>query len=104
MSGSTSDFTLRTHNCGELRPEQAGQRVTLNGWVDTERDHGHFVFVDLRDRYGVTQVYFGEKPQALLQSAKELRAEFVISVTGKVRERAPEHVNPDRPTGHVNQD
>ena len=94
-------YTRRTHTCGELGADHAGQTVTLNGWVHTTRDHAHFVFADLRDRYGLTQVFFGAADARLLADAKSLRPEDVISVTGKVRARPAENVNAERATGAV---
>lgn len=90
----------RTHTCGALRADDAGGTVTLNGWVDTRRDLGGLVFVDLRDRYGLTQIVFHEERSAeAFAVAEKLRAEDVISVTGEVRRR--EQVNDDLPTGQV---
>jgi aspartyl-tRNA synthetase len=85
-----------------LRAENVGQRVTLCGWIDTYRDHGGTLFVDLRDRYGKTQVVFGpEGGQANLDAARALRSEFVISVTGKIAHRPEGTVNPKLPTGEI---
>ncbi|MGO8748186.1 MAG: aspartate--tRNA ligase [Thermoguttaceae bacterium] len=93
---------LRSHTCGELRAESVGHRVTLCGWIDTYRDHGGTLFVDLRDRYGKTQVVFGpEGGQANLDAARALRSEFVISVTGKIAHRPEGTVNPKLPTGEI---
>ncbi|MSR47505.1 MAG: aspartate--tRNA ligase [Planctomycetes bacterium] len=94
-------FTRRTHTCGELRAEHASQRVTLNGWIHTTRDHAHFVFADLRDRYGLTQIFFGDAIANLLAEAKTLRPEDVVAVTGTVRARPAENVNAERATGAV---
>ncbi|MCX6552233.1 MAG: aspartate--tRNA ligase [Acidobacteria bacterium] len=90
---------VRTHTCGDLRGAQIGQNVLLLGWVHRVRDLGHLVFVDVRDRYGLTQIVVdGEH---LRDRAKHLRAEFVIGVKGRVRARAPEALNPKMPTGEV---
>jgi len=101
MSEGGGAFTRRTHTCGEVRPDHAGRRVTLNGWVHTARDHAHFVFVDLRDRYGLTQVLFCDEDETLLREAQTLRPEDVIAVTGRVRARPAENVNAELPTGAV---
>jgi aspartyl-tRNA synthetase len=101
MSAGGSAYPRRTHTCGELRADHVGQRVTLNGWVHTARDHAHFVFVDLRDRYGLTQVFFGDGDPLLLTDAKSLRPEDVVAVTGSVRARPKENVNAERATGAV---
>jgi len=95
-------FRKRTVTCGELRPSDEGRTVTLNGWVDSRRDLGGVVFVNLRDRYGRTQVVFN--PQSgddLYGRAGELRSEFVVSVTGTVRRRPEGTVNPSMPTGGI---
>jgi aspartyl-tRNA synthetase len=96
------NFKTRTHTCGELREKNIGEKVVLNGWVDTRRDLGGLIFIDLRDRYGITQVVFepgfDEKAHS---AAKALRSEFVISVEGVVRHRPAETENPDLPTGFV---
>jgi aspartyl-tRNA synthetase len=93
----------RTHTCGELRKVDAGKTVILNGWVHKWRDHGGLLFIDLRDRYGVTQVVF--KPDLLdkktMNQASHLRAEFVISVEGEVNARPEGMANPDLPTGEI---
>lgn len=95
-------FKKRTHTCGELREANVGQAVVLNGWVDTRRDLGGLIFIDVRDRYGITQVVFepGFNKEAH-ELAKNLRNEYVISVEGKVRKRPPETDNPSIPTGHI---
>jgi aspartyl-tRNA synthetase len=92
----------RTHTNGALRAEHVGQTVTLKGWVDTRRDLGGLLFLDLRDRYGLTQVVFSPQVnQAAYEEASALRSEAVISVRGEVRERDADQVNPKLPTGHV---
>ena len=93
----------RTHTCGELRKADAGKTIMLNGWVHRWRDHGGLLFIDLRDRYGLTQVVF--KPDLLdqktMNEASHLRAEFVISVEGEVSERPEGMANKDLATGEV---
>lgn len=92
----------RTHNCGELRPEHAGQSVTIMGWVNRRRDHGNLIFLDLRDRYGITQVVLDKDLSAEGHAkAEQARPEFVICATGKVRERSSETVNPKMATGGI---
>jgi len=89
----------RTHTCGQLRAEDVGREVLLLGWVHKVRDLGHLVFLDLRDRHGLTQVVF--ESEGLRDRAKHLRAEFVIGVRGRVRPRAAEALNAKLPTGAV---
>ncbi len=90
----------RTHHCGELRMQHIGQTVTLSGWVDASRDFGGMTFMDLRDRYGITQLVFNmDTDGALCTTARKLGREFVIQVTGEVRERSAK--NPKRPTGDI---
>jgi aspartyl-tRNA synthetase len=91
----------RTHTCGELRSTQVGADATLLGWVHRVRDLGGVLFIDVRDRAGVTQVVFDKDDEALIAKAKRLRSEFVVGVVGKVRRRSPETVNPKLPTGEV---
>src|SRR3989304_4049913 len=94
---------LRPHTCGELRIDHVGKSATLCGWVDSYRDHGGGLFVDLRDRYGITQVVFNppDTPAALIDESKSLRAEFVIRVTGKVAKRPAGMANPRHATGEI---
>jgi len=90
----------RSHNCGELRMDHVGQEVTLSGWVQIGRDLGGMTFVDLRDRYGITQLAFNMDDNAdLCLQARKLGREFVVTASGKVRERSSK--NPDRPTGNI---
>ena len=84
----------RSHKLNELRMEHVGQSVTISGWTDKVRDMGPFVFIDLRDRYGITQVLVNENsPKEVLELAKKLKNEFVIQVEGKVNERTSKNKN-----------
>lgn len=98
-----SDQTLvRTHTCGELRPTHAGQRVVLMGWVHRRRDLGPLTFLDLRDRYGITQIVFDQqRNETAHRQAKQLRNEYVVAISGTVVARSPETVNPAIETGEV---
>ena len=90
----------RTHTCGELRTENINHEVTLSGWVQRMRDLGGMCFVDLRDRYGMTQLVFNaEKDRNLYQKARKLGREFVVQVIGRVGERSSK--NPKMPTGDI---
>jgi aspartyl-tRNA synthetase len=92
----------RTHNCNSLRKTDIGKQVTLAGWVHVSRDHGGVIFVDLRDREGLTQVVFRpEENAAVAKQAHSLRSEDVIQVTGKVAARLPGTENPKLPTGEI---
>ena len=91
----------RTHTCGELTAENIGDEVILNGWVGPRRDLGGVIFIDLRDRYGITQVVFTETDEKLHAKAEELRAEYVIGVKGKVITRGEENKNPNLVTGEI---
>ncbi|MEO7909186.1 MAG: aspartate--tRNA ligase [Roseiflexaceae bacterium] len=92
----------RTHTCGELRPEHAGQETLLAGWVHRRRDHGPLIFIDLRDRYGLTQVVFDSTvaPEAHA-IASQARSEYVLQVRGLVGKRPEEAINPDLATGVI---
>src|SRR5687768_7235970 len=92
----------RTHTCGELRSENVGEEVVLMGWAAKKRDFGIFTFIDLRDRYGLTQVVVSEETAKDAHAkAKNVRGEFVIAVKGKVVARTPETVNKKLPTGEI---
>jgi len=91
----------RTHTCGELRAEHTGQNVVLNGWVNTYRNQGAVVFVDLRDRYGKTQVIFEADRPELVKAAQELRTEFCVAVKGKVEKRLAGKERKDLATGAI---
>lgn len=90
----------RTHTCGELNTKQIGEKITLNGWVNTVRLHGQVIFVDIRDRYGKTQLVFNtENNKSAFDTAKKLSIEDVISATGDVQARNKEAVNYNMKTG-----
>jgi aspartyl-tRNA synthetase len=91
----------RTHTCGALRPDDVGAEVVLLGWVHRVRDLGGLLFIDIRDRDGVTQVVFDKDEEALMAKAKRLRSEFVVGVNGRVRRRSADTVNPKLATGEV---
>ncbi len=92
----------RTHTCGALTAKNLGETVVLNGWVNKWRDHGGLLFIDIRDRYGKTQVVFNpEQNKEVYEQAKILRMEDVISVTGTVSARPDEMVNPSMFTGEI---
>ena len=92
----------RTHNCCELGAADIGKEVVLMGWVLRRRDHGGVIFVDLRDREGITQVVFNpEVDQAIHTKAHTIRPEYVIGVRGKVDPRPEGMVNPNLKTGEI---
>ncbi|AIB14119.1 aspartyl-tRNA synthetase (plasmid) [Azospirillum argentinense] len=90
----------RTHTCGQLREENAGQIVRLSGWINRKRDHGQLLFIDLRDHYGLTQCVVDTSNPAF-QAAERLKLESVITVTGKVVKRTAETINDRLPTGRI---
>jgi aspartyl-tRNA synthetase len=91
----------RTHTCGALRAEDVGADVVLLGWVHRVRDLGGLLFIDLRDRAGLTQIVFDKDDQQQMAKAKRLRSEYVIAVKGRVQRRSPETKNPKIATGEV---
>src|SRR3546814_16673054 len=90
----------RTHTCADLRAAHVGERVKLSGWVHRKRDHGGVLFVDLRDHYGLTQVVANADSEAL-KVLDRIRAESVVTVTGKIVSRGPEATNPNLATGAI---
>ena len=95
-------FEQRTVTCGELRAAQIGKTVVLNGWVHRKRDHGGITFINIRDRYGITQVVVDvDSAQELLDIANELKMEYCVSIRGIVRPRPDTMVNPSMPTGEI---
>jgi aspartyl-tRNA synthetase len=91
----------RTHTCGALRPDDVGADVVLLGWVHRVRDLGGLLFIDVRDRDGITQMVFDKDDEALMHKAKRLRSEFVIGLSGRVQRRSPDTINPKLDTGEV---
>ena len=102
MALHSKTYSMRTHTCGELTLKDNGKEVVLCGWVGSRRDHGKLIFIDIRDRSGLTQVVFipKEAPQAH-KSAGDLRNEFVIRLKGKVNLRPKGTINPKMPTGEI---
>ncbi|MCB9799541.1 MAG: aspartate--tRNA ligase [Candidatus Omnitrophica bacterium] len=93
---------MRTATCGQLNLKNLGQEVTLSGWIHTRRDHGNLIFIDLRDRWGITQIVFNSQTNPdLLHQAETLRPEFVIQVKGKVEQRPQGTENTKIPTGEI---
>ncbi len=92
---------MRTHYCGELNSSHIDQQVTVCGWVNRRRDHGGVIFVDLRDREGILQVVFDPDDADMFANAERVRNEYVLKVTGKVRNRPEGTVNPDMSTGEI---
>src|SRR5499426_939736 len=90
----------RTHTCNALTAADVGREVRLSGWVHRKRDHGHLLFVDLRDNFGITQCVVNATSPSF-QVASGLRLESVVTVTGTVVARGAEAVNPRLPTGEV---
>ncbi len=100
LRASKSEIMLRTHHCGELRLADAGTKVTLAGWLQRSRDFGGMTFMDLRDRYGITQLVFNMETNApLCEEARKLGREYVIQIQGEVAERS--NKNPNLPTGDI---
>ena len=92
----------RNHTCGELRPEHVGQQATMSGWVHARRDHGGLIFIDLRDKWGITQLTFSpQRGKKTFARADKLRNEFVIRVIGTVVKRPAEMINTKLPTGEI---
>ena len=92
---------MRSLYCGEPNETHLDQEVTLCGWVHRRRDHGGVIFVDLRDHQGLVQIVFDPDREAVFATAERVRNEFVLKVTGRVRNRPEGTVNPDMPTGQV---
>ncbi|HNW45330.1 MAG TPA: aspartate--tRNA ligase [Elusimicrobiales bacterium] len=101
MTNNTSKATaLRTHTCGELNASNAGQTVTLTGWVDSKRNHGGVLFINLRDLYGITQVV-ANPGSPVFATAEETKSEYALRVTGKVAARPGANANKKMPTGEI---
>src|SRR5579871_1928540 len=98
MSSAPSSY--RTHTCGELRRADIGKTVVLLGWAHRVRNLGGLLFIDVRDRHGLTQAVIRTGSSAA-SVASDVRSEFVVAVTGVVEARAPEALNPKMPTGEI---
>ena len=93
---------FRTHTCGELTKREEGKDVTISGWVNSRRDHGGVIFIDLRDRYGMTQATFDPKiSKKAWEMANGVRDEYVLKITGKVKMRTKDMINPRLKTGEI---
>ncbi|MCU7834035.1 MAG: aspartate--tRNA ligase [gamma proteobacterium symbiont of Taylorina sp.] len=92
---------MRSHYCGQLTEENIDQEVTLSGWVHRRRDHGGVIFVDLRDREGITQIVFDPDIPEMFMQAERIRNEYVLQVKGKVRQRPEGTENPEMATGQI---
>src|SRR5947208_5146631 len=95
-----SMHAYRTHTCAQLRVENVGETVRLSGWVHRKRDHGHLLFVDLRDHYGITQIV-ADSASPAFKTLDRIRVESVVTVEGKVVARSAETVNPNLATGEI---
>ena len=99
---ATDSTAFRSTVCGSLRAGDAGETVRVAGWVHRRRDHGHLIFIDLRDRSGLVQVVFdAEKNPESHALGETVRGEFVLAVAGKVVPRSAENINPNLPTGEI---
>src|SRR5438105_4022817 len=96
----TRMHAYRTHTCAQLRVKNVGETVRLSGWIHRKRDHGHLLFVDLRDHYGITQVV-ADTASPAFRALDRIRVESVVTVEGKVVARSPETVNPNLATGEI---
>ena len=93
---------IRTHTCGQLSSNDVGESVVLNGWVNTVRLHGQVVFIDIRDRYGKTQIVFNsEDYSGDFEEVKKISMEDVLSISGNVQNRQKDAINPDMKTGEI---
>ena len=92
---------MRSHYCGSTKDAPVGETVTVCGWVDRRRDHGGVIFLDMRDREGIVQVVFDSDTKEYFELADRVRSEYVLQITGRIRKRAPETINPAMATGHI---
>lgn len=92
---------MRTHYCGATKDVSVGETVTICGWVDRRRDHGGVIFLDMRDRDGIVQVVFDPDTKEHFELADKVRSEYVLQITGRIRDRSSETVNPAMATGHI---
>jgi len=92
---------MRTHYCGATKDVSVGETVTICGWVDRRRDHGGVIFLDMRDRDGIVQVVFDPDTKEYFELADKVRSEYVLQITGRIRERSPETINPAMATGRI---
>ena len=92
---------MRTHYCGATKDVAVGETVTICGWVDRRRDHGGVIFLDMRDREGIVQVVFDPDTKEYFELADRVRSEYVLQITGRVRDRSSETINPAMATGHI---
>ena len=97
----TEEKNLRSHYCEDLSTNNLGETVTVSGWVHRRRDHGGVIFIDLRDTSGLLQLVFDPVNKALFTEAENIRSEYVLSVTGSIRNRPEGTINPDMPTGEI---
>ena len=92
---------MRTHYCGATKDVAVGETVTICGWVDRRRDHGGVIFLDMRDREGIVQVVFDPDTKEYFDLADRVRSEYVLQITGRIRNRATETINPAMANGHI---
>lgn len=92
---------MRTHYCGATKDVSVGETVTICGWVDRRRDHGGVIFLDMRDRDGIVQVVFDPDTKEYFELADKVRSEYVLQITGRIRDRSPDTINPAMATGHI---